>query len=254
MPGNKIGKNLPRGFTLLEMLVAVSIFSILVLIITDVFMLSLQAQRQTSYRQKSLANVRTLAETITKQIRNGEIDYRPQDQQNPLANYLRDGDDGISGAENELFLRDLNGNLVGYYVLGGEIVMSLNGQEFSLTKITDVSVTKFYFYIDPQANPYGEERCNDFLTPNGCLNSTVSCTVDEDNGYSSGYCLCGDLDENCATKNCVLDNNLGDYICLPPNRQPRVTLVIELVSAGATIKEQKRVNFQTTISSRVYKR
>ncbi len=243
-----------QGFSLVEILVVLGIFSVLTVVIVNVFLLSLRSQRQAASRQDVLANVRYIMETMVRKIRTSEINYDYI--------YDGDGDDGINGYEQELFLRDQEGNDYIFYLQGGVIKLLVNGQDSPLTNLDEVKAVNLRFYIDPVTNPFAQERCNDFLkpAPNGCLNNTIACTVNDDSGLT-GFCICnpnGDAQSLCATKYCD-DSALGSVgddegLCLPFNSQPRVTVVLTLESSGVRPEDIKRISVQTTASSRVYKR
>ncbi len=235
------------GFTLMETLVVLAIFSILGIAIIDVFLLSLNSQRQASYRQKTLANLRYVAETIARRVRTSQIDY---------------DDHSYTGQDQALYLKDSEGdNEFAYYLdkTTGEVKMIANNQESSLTDSNEVSITNLTFFIDPVTNPFVEEHCNDSSQPNGCL-GTNDCTVEDDSGLT-GFCICNpnsDVQLSCATKYCDdpalggADDSLG--LCLPFNVQPRVTIVLGFQSKGTKAEDQKQIYIQTTVSSRVYKR
>jgi len=239
-----------KGFTLMEILVVMAVFLVSVVIIVDVFLLSLRSQRQTSQRQQVTANLRYVMEMISRQVRTSEIDYGYGSSAVPYS---------------ELHLIDQEKNNFVYYSAGGEVKMKVDGQESALTSLDDVVVTNLDFYVDPVTNPFSEERCNYSLRPNntGCLNNNISCTVNDDTGRS-GFCCCTD-NADCSSQNCDMSRESKDMytaycasgsggICLPFNRQPRVTIVIGFKSAGVKAEEQKMIYLQTTVSSRVYKR
>jgi type II secretory pathway pseudopilin PulG len=233
--------------------VTLAIFSILGVAIIDVFLLALHAQRQTSQRQKTLASLRYVTETIARQIRTSEIDYATP--------YSPTG-------SNILVLNDLDDNKYEYKLdtTNQRIDFTFNGSETSpLTNPDEIKVIKLFFYVNPLTNPFLEERCNDALGgENGCLNppapSTPACTVtDEDAGVMErkeklGFCLCDSNDDNCASKNCGTTPDLEQTVCLPFDFQPRVTIVLGFQSVGLKPEEQKTIYLQTTVSSRVYKR
>lgn len=247
MSGNSFKKkffSLPfkkgEGFTLVEMLVVLAVFSVFTVVIVNVFLLSLRAQRQTSLRQETLADLRFVTETIARQIRTSEIDY---------AAY---GVAGVSSPEDELFLIDQNGNNLRYSLFNAEIIFSIDdgvapAQVASITNKDQVQVVNLYFYITPITNPFFQEQCNDALTPTGCQ-GVISCTVDDpDTTFKLGFCQCGG-NPDCATGYC------NEGICLPFDQQPRVTMILGFESSGVKLEEQKRIFLQTTVSSRVYKR
>lgn len=233
-----------------------AIFLTLTVVLTDIFMMILKSQSQTSIREKTLTDLRFAMETMARQIRTTEIDY--QTQLSLSSRYILDSDDGIVDWESEIHLLDYDGKEISYYLdaIGGGILKSeVDGQVSQLSDPAYYTVTKLSFYIDPPTSPFIEERCNDGLTPNGCL-AGVSCSLDDQSG-KNGYCLCQNLsgspdNSKCATANCASVS--GSYYCLPHNTQPRVTIVLGFESKGTKASERKTIYLQTTASSRVYKR
>lgn len=232
-----------RGFTLVEILVVLGIFAILGTLIVDVFILALQAQRQTSFRQKTLSNLRYVMEVMTKQIRTSEIDY--------------DYYDGvISPQETTLALIDQSGKKIRYWLSGEGIKLSIDqggiAEESFLTNSEEIKAVRLYFYINPLTNPFSEEKCNQNNGPTGCLPASDGCTInDAEDIYLSGFCKCDPIaDSKCRTNYC--DPN--DKLCLPFNQQPKVTILLGFESQAQKIEEQKRIYLQTTVTSRVYKR
>jgi prepilin-type N-terminal cleavage/methylation domain-containing protein len=65
----------PRGFTLVEMIVATAVFATASLIITDLFLISNRAQRRAESSQAIQSDARVLLANITERVRSGEIDY-----------------------------------------------------------------------------------------------------------------------------------------------------------------------------------
>lgn len=64
-----------KGFTLMELLVSVAIFSITVVIGIDLFFNIVDVQKRTSYVQAVQGDARYLMEEIARQLRQGYLDY-----------------------------------------------------------------------------------------------------------------------------------------------------------------------------------
>lgn len=250
MIGNRESKN-QNGFTLMELIVVLALFSVMGLIIIDVFLLSMRSQRQASARQTILVNLRYAVETISRQIRTSELDYSYE--------YDLDNDDGIQGSEQELHLKDAQGNIYAYYLSDETLKISINGQTADLTNPQEIKVISLVFFIDPPINPFFEERCNGGLMPTGCQPAAlVSCSINEPgNQFKAGFCIC-QKDSDCLTGRCDYvewgDPEQAPGICLPFDKQPRVTFVLGLESVAAKEVERKRIYLQTTAASRIYKR
>lgn len=82
-PNNLTGKryNLQFGFTLMEVIVATSIFAVVITLMLTLFNLTLRIQRKTEALRQVAQTVRNVSEFLVKEIRNGQIDYNIQDGQ-----------------------------------------------------------------------------------------------------------------------------------------------------------------------------
>ena len=231
-----------RGFTLIEILVVLGIFTVLGVLIVNVFLLSLRSQRQASYRQETLANLRFVMETMAQNIRTSEIDYSfPYD---PQVLNLRLGSGRVSYGLNSL----------------GEIILttetSTGSQSALLTTADDVVVFEMNFFIDPPQDPFTEERCN---VDAHCSVNSSGCTINDPDAdikdFRAGFCICDASTECNLTSNCAANEGpAGQGLCLPFDRQPRVTISLGFNAAGPRASEQPSLYLQTTVSSRVYKR
>ena len=250
------------GFTLMEILVALSIFSLLVVVIINVFLLALSSQRQASFRQKTLASLRFATETIAQQIRTSEIDYSYYGGQIPTT------------PTNALALIDQNGRKIRYTLASSginlEIITDGISEKDLLTSDEEVAVLDLDFYIAPLTSPFIEERCNE---DSDCQPDSLGCNIlakicqGGDNqgkicassidcpgsicispSFKEGFCRCGNNDQ-CLTNYCSAES-----LCLSPEVQPRVTMVLGFQSKGVKPEDIKTIYFQTTVSSRVYKR
>ncbi|KPJ85499.1 hypothetical protein AMJ57_02860 [Parcubacteria bacterium SG8_24] len=64
-----------RGFTLMELLVVLTIFSTVVVAATDIFLLSSRSQRKIFSLERAQADARFTMEAMTREIRTGNLDY-----------------------------------------------------------------------------------------------------------------------------------------------------------------------------------
>lgn len=64
---------LPRAFTLVEMLVAIAVFSIAMGIVVDLFLVASRQQSRTSAASRVQADARLVIETIARELRDGEL-------------------------------------------------------------------------------------------------------------------------------------------------------------------------------------
>src|SRR3989338_5960982 len=92
------------GFTLMEMLMSLAIFSTVVTITTDIFFSYQRTQRKTEDLQKVVSTARFISEAIVREVKEGTIDYG-------YADYVRSGDI-LSNPQTVLALKDAEGRSV----------------------------------------------------------------------------------------------------------------------------------------------
>jgi prepilin-type N-terminal cleavage/methylation domain-containing protein len=68
-------KKVQRGFTLMEIVVATTIFAFVVTALMSLFNYTLKINRKSEALRQATQGIRNFTEFITKQIRNGDIDY-----------------------------------------------------------------------------------------------------------------------------------------------------------------------------------
>ncbi|HTM68421.1 MAG TPA: prepilin-type N-terminal cleavage/methylation domain-containing protein [Candidatus Binatia bacterium] len=68
-------RNAARGFTLMELLVVLTIFSTVVVSASDIFLLANKSQRKVFGLERSQADARFTIEAIAREVRNDTIDY-----------------------------------------------------------------------------------------------------------------------------------------------------------------------------------
>ena len=222
----------------MELVVVLAIFSILGLVIINVYLLSLRAQRQASYAQQTTSVARTILETIAQQVRTSEIDYSAYGGT-------------ITGPQSSLALIK-NTQALSYSLVNGQIEATLDGRSVPLTQTNLFSVDELTFYISPPTDPFDEERCNDGNVlvgePTGCQLG-VACTANDSTNILTGFCLCGS-DSDCRTGIC----DPAEGLCVPINQQPSATIVFGVTSAGVMAEDRQTIFLQTTVVSRMYKR
>ncbi|MBU1118573.1 prepilin-type N-terminal cleavage/methylation domain-containing protein [Patescibacteria group bacterium] len=127
-----------RGFTFAEMLVTISIFSIVIVAIVGIFISVLTVQRKVAGQRKLQQNIRFAVEEMVRDIRSGKIDYTAQQKAAPPFT-----------AATELHVITQDGNNVTYSLSGGQLLMDAE----ELTG-TDVQINTLKFYITPDSSPY----------------------------------------------------------------------------------------------------
>lgn len=229
-----------KGFTLIETIIALSIFVMTLLITVNIYLVVHNAQRKVVALQRVQDDVRYLFEAIAQEVRLGDINY--EFYNDPIQNM-----DLYPGAQNITYLAVLN-------QLHEEIYFRLlpstsdKAQYCAVNESNDcdpavdenwenitpdsVEITKLDFLITPSANPYVD------VTVESCaLTGDQECV---DAGLISYRCDVG------VTNTCL-------YYSDGQNFQPKVRILLTANALDSTIPEQSRtINMQTIISSRLY--
>lgn len=141
-----------KGFTLVEMMVVLAIFSVATVVIVDIFMMAGKAQRRTLAIEKIQSDARYSIEAISKEIKMDMIDYG-------WAGYVG----GITLPEDALALLDADNNSIIFKKSENDcptgttkcLVVSLDGG-LTWASITSEgsNVEDLKFYIDPVVDPF----------------------------------------------------------------------------------------------------
>lgn len=141
-----------KGFTLVEMMVVLAIFSIATVVIIDIFMMAGKAQRRTLAIEKIQSDARYSIEAVSREIKMDMIDYS-------WAGYAG----GINSPEDELALRDADNNSIIFKKSAdncplGTAKCLVVSQDEGLTWASITSkgnnVEDLKFYIDPVLDPF----------------------------------------------------------------------------------------------------
>jgi len=221
-------KNNKSGFTLIEMLIAVSIFALVLIMATNIYMIINNSQRKVVTLQKIQEDVRFLFEAMAQDIRLSSINYSFYQDSNINIHPLRGGE------QNSLLaLLDQSGNQV-FYRLGGSgndkvqycsgdcsLLIDENWQNITpeSVEIIDLGVV-----ITPSANPF--EEVAEGTCPGG---NHIECDI----GYA------------CISNECKYFNDGGNF-------QPKVFFSIHSMGVGRNIAEESELYMQSIISTRIF--
>ena len=248
----KIFPSTVLGFSLMEIVVFLAIFSTTALIAVDLFLTITRVQRQVRNVQAVQTDARFALEAMGREIRIGAIDYDYYKNVCLGGDYFgnpctddNDCQDGICGSIDlsqptyVLATRDQDNKQIFYrrsnegagdkievcsntplafvrcnLIYSGDVPPELQSEWQNVTP-PRVRVTDLRFYISPAFNPFSKK---------------ISCVEDED--CDSGNCTAG--------------------LCEIPDIQPSVTIMLEAES-GSDLSHEK-ANLQTTITSMIYQR
>lgn len=141
-----------KGFTLVEMMVVLAVFSVATVVIVDIFMMAGRAQRRTLAVERIQSDARYSMEAVSREIKMDIIDY-------DWSGYAG----GIAMPSDVLALRDADDNSVIFKKSSDNcpsgttncLAVSLDGG-MTWASITSKgnSVEDLKFYIDPLADPF----------------------------------------------------------------------------------------------------
>ena len=127
-----------KGFTLIEVLVALAIFSVVVTISTDLFMTYQRLQRKTEAMQELNGAARNIMERIVREARENEINY---------------GGEELAWPATTLSLKDFEDKPIIFQQVEKDLQISVDNQSASLLP-KGVQLKDLKFYIMPRKNPF----------------------------------------------------------------------------------------------------
>lgn len=144
-----------RGFTLIEAIVAAALFAVTVSSIVGVYLSTLKVNRRTDVIRSAAENARYLTEYMTKEIRNGQIDYFGPAISPCTTNQV--------SPSNSLEIINTDGDKICFYLGDNSGLLSASGKNLWMAKnnlqavklnSSNVYVNNLNFYVSPTFNPY----------------------------------------------------------------------------------------------------
>ncbi len=159
-----------KGFTLMELLVVMSLFTTVVLIASDIFLLSNRASRKVFGLERTQADARYTMEAITREIRTGVLDYA----------YYAGRGSAIGTPEPELALIESDNTPIKFKVSDSAnaglcadansspcLLVTVGAASPAAVTPKNVAVISAKFYISPDVDP------TVFNTATGAYNSDI---------------------------------------------------------------------------------
>jgi type II secretory pathway pseudopilin PulG len=143
-----------KGFTLIEAVVATSVFAFVVTSVLGVYLSTLQVDAKTRAQRAVAQNARFIMEFVGKEVRNGDIDYAAYGG-------------GQANSTNEIFIRNQLDEAERIYLSGTNLALA-KPIGTTVLNSSGVRVTDAKFYVSPSQNP---------LTPAKLANQQPSVTV-----------------------------------------------------------------------------
>lgn len=249
------------GFTLIEVVVTLGVFSIASLMAVNLFVIFIQQQRRTVSQQELQNDARAVVEQVANDLREGVLDYAYY--QSTIASPNSKLFTSLSATGNDcLVIRDAFNSQIRYRLNGSIVeraeVIAAGDQDdtCALLPVTlwgsvtpsVLSVSSFTFFASPSEDPFNAK------TPQSCGPDTAP---------SDAGCRWGTLCIDPVTAACQYAK---EHVCYCTPRKyaydpavkidsfplhPRVT--VSLHASRAVGKQSISQTFQTTVASRIFK-
>lgn len=168
-----------KGFTYVELIIVVAIFSIITVIVGSTFILFSKAEATTSINERLLADGRYLLETMVRSIRTNKVDYSLYTS--PIINpvdYI-----SVRNSENNLIEFRYEESDCPNEIIGCLIMNHLDGTGTLSGKNMNVDYAKFY--VTPVLNPFEVTESGDYASneqPSIMILLGISSTQETPNG------------------------------------------------------------------------
>ena len=141
-----------NGFTLVEIIVSTAIFVTVVASMLAIFNYTLQINRRVQALREVVQGTRTFAETVTREIRNGRIDYSSWTSECDASNYT-------NGSNKTLSILTKSGDKLCFYFEGGQMYLKKQTPSGSITAPVlsserfGINESTFAFIVQPSTDP-----------------------------------------------------------------------------------------------------
>jgi prepilin-type N-terminal cleavage/methylation domain-containing protein len=141
-----------KGFTLIEAVVASSVFAFLVASVLGVYMSTMQLDRKSKAQRAVVQNARFIMEYLSKEISNGMIDYGSYPNPSNVSSYVLELNLVNQADESEkiTFQQASNSLSLQKSVSGVLVSTNLNSSQ--------VKINKAFFLVRPSANPFTVDK------------------------------------------------------------------------------------------------
>lgn len=130
-----------KGFTLIEIMVSVSVFAVIMLMVSSSVYTVFDSNRKSQSLRSVMDNLNLSLEAMTRTIRFGK-EYHCDATAN-LASPTND----CAGGANSFAVTDFNGNRVIYKMVGSRIARTINGGADTFITGTDVTINTVTFRV-----------------------------------------------------------------------------------------------------------
>ncbi len=133
-------KNTKRGFTLIEIMVSLSVFIIIMTVSLGSILSILDTNTKSQTKKTAMDNLSFALESMSRTVRFGTNYYCGSTTINPPPAL------DCGGGGNSLSIRSAEGSLIVYSLLGGRIMKTVNGASSPVTS-AETTITRLTFYV-----------------------------------------------------------------------------------------------------------
>lgn len=146
-----------KGFTLIEMLVVLAIFSTFVIIAADLFLTVNRVQRETQVSERVLSESRFILETIARDVRAGRIDYKAfGDPSNPTDAIINPSDEliYINSSLEQVRIKKSTNFCPSSFSMPCTVISRNNGATWASMTPLGIRVVDLKFILQPDQDPF----------------------------------------------------------------------------------------------------
>lgn len=153
-------KKSEQGFTLMEAIVATFIFALVVSSILGIYNYTLKINRRANAIRTASEDVRFLSEFLSKEIRNGKLNYGPT-YTSPCGPLSASGNSlsitNVDGDSECFYLGDANGSMNN---IGPFLWLIKDSYSKQALNVPGVKINSLIFNVSPTCNPYYSGSCS----------------------------------------------------------------------------------------------
>ncbi len=146
-PKSKI-QNPKSGFTVIEAVVATSVFAFVIVSVLGVYLSALQLDKKTRSQRAVAQSARFIMEYLAKEVRNGSINY------SSFPGSIAPADCTPAAACQDLYIKNLASEIEHIYRSGDNLVLTKDAGSPSNLNPAGVKVTNLKFYVRPAGDPF----------------------------------------------------------------------------------------------------
>lgn len=166
----KLKRRSEQGFSLMEMLIATSVFVVVSMASLAIYSATLKAGRQTMALTRVQQDTQLIMQVLAKKIRSSAVNYE-------YTNYAP----AVVNPEDELALIDELGDQYVFKKSGTTLTVAINNGAEKIIPAENVVIDDLKFFINPTTNPFGSLSTPPISQPYVTISLTISSSKGQEN-------------------------------------------------------------------------